>query len=175
MSHEILSCPGCKSKIRFNPKAGRTEIKCPRCRHVITVSATGSVKVQETQSMPIQRAGKQRKKDADSNADMAQAGQETPADEKDVVSDSSPKSRRSRRASADAPASAPSRFGILGRTEVQMFLIGLVSALVIGYSGLALFVTLRSAPAQNAQAQPTDASWRIAKDQIMAAPLKMDA
>ncbi len=45
MSHTMITCPGCRSAIRYNAQSGRSEIRCLRCRAVLSVSSDGAVRV----------------------------------------------------------------------------------------------------------------------------------
>jgi len=147
----MISCPGCRSKIRFNDKSGRTELKCPRCRKVFGVSQTGSVDVQQTSSMPIQRGEKEQFRDTDSKTEIPRQRDATPAGERPKASKGAKKARSSGqsqsrskvRSDSSAEVAMPARSSLAARPEVQMFLIGLVTALVVGFSGLTLFVALR--------------------------------
>lgn len=149
MSPQMITCPGCRSRIRFNEKSGRTELKCPRCRKVFGISQTGSVSVQQTLSMPTQRAKKEQFKETDSQSDMPKQRNATPAAEQSTTSGGPRKVRRSAedaakvRADSQVDVSMPKRASIIARPEVRMFLLGLVTALVVGFSGLTLFVALR--------------------------------
>ena len=38
MSRKIIQCPGCNSKLRFEIRADRTELECPRCSELIQLA-----------------------------------------------------------------------------------------------------------------------------------------
>jgi Zn-finger nucleic acid-binding protein len=149
MSPQMISCPGCRSKIRFNEKSGRTELKCPRCRKVFGVTQTGSVNVQQTSSLPIQRAEKEGFKDTDSKTEIRKQRNATPTAKHPIASGRPQKVRKSTDRDSPVPTESHPDVALLKRTsfiarpEVQMFLIGLVTALVVGFSGLTLFMALR--------------------------------
>jgi|GEM_PF-2793718 len=144
MSPQMITCPGCRSKIRFNEKSGRTELKCPRCRKVFGVSQTGSVSVQQTLSMPAQRAEEEQFEDTDSKSEIPGQRGATPAGSGRTRKVRRPKEDTVKsRADSQPDVSMRKKTSVISRPEVRMFLLGLVTALVVGFSGLSLFIALR--------------------------------
>ena len=158
MSHVLISCPGCKSKIRYNKKSARTEIKCARCRKVLTVSPTGSVKLsgkgQANSGSRSDSAPEIKQQRAASKAEIEKRGQtrtETGSGEIRL-----PEEFRAKR---------QQEISVRARQELHMFLLGLATSLILGYSGLYVYVTWRngqtadSPPAVETPDAETDAAW----------------
>ena len=187
MSHVLISCPGCKSKIRYNKKSARAEIKCARCRKVLTVSPTGSVKLSDKgQANSGSRSGSApeiKQQRADSKAEIEKRGQtptETGIPWEPALADNFPTSdeaaseppvQKTGRTSGEirllkeVRAKRQQEISIWARQELHMFLLGLATSLILGYSGLYVYVTwpnsqtADSPAAVETPAAEPDAAW----------------
>ncbi len=56
MSRKIIQCPGCNSKLRFEIRADRTELECPRCSELIQLAEVPEeVEILEDEPVPSRR------------------------------------------------------------------------------------------------------------------------
>ncbi len=130
MSHIVIKCSGCDSKLRFRADTGRTQIECPRCGEILQVPQVEAVEPESRQRPAPARPTAER-------PSRPAAPQRAPAPRTPTAADGgrvrrAPPSPPVRRSRAVVPHDEPEDYvdedELRARRETKLLFVGLAAA-----------------------------------------------